>query len=379
MIKNAFLYRLVSEFPDFTATEEALHAAIFTPCGATQEKSTGWVPPRGHEHGALLESVGGQWIFKLQTETKKVPTQAANDKVSEKCKDIEAQTGRKPGKKEKREIQEDVRMAMLPMAFPVKRSTLIWIDPEARTLVVDAGSQSKADEAVTALVRSIDGLALQLINTQMSPAAAMALWLGTKEAPEGFTVDRECELKASDESKAVVKYGRHALDIDEVAQHIAAGKMPTKLALTYNDRVSFVLTEGLQLKKIAILDGVFEASSQAEHEDHFDADVAIATGELSKLLPALIGVLGGEVPVTEASKIETEVANPGAAPHTGDGPDPLYETAVALVRDNGKPSISFVQRHLRIGYNRAASLMESMELAGVVSAMDRSGSRKVLA
>ena len=295
MIKNAFLYRLVSEFPDFTATEEALHAAIFTPCGATQEKSTGWVPPRGHEHGALLESVGGQWIFKLQTETKKVPGQAIKDKVAEQCKAIEAQTGRKPGRKETRELQDDARLALLPNAFAARAATLIWLDPEARTLVVDAGSQSKADDAVTALVRSIDGLALQLVNTQMSPAAAMALWLGTKEAPEGFTVDRECELKACDESKAVVRYGRHALDIDEVAQHIAMGKMPTKLALTYNDRVSFVLTESLVLKKIAILDVVFEAASHAEHEDHFDADVTIATGELSKLLAGLVDVLGGVV------------------------------------------------------------------------------------
>ena len=78
----------------------------------------------------------------------------------------------------------------------------------------------------------------------------MATWLMTKESPNSFTVDRECELKASDESKAVVKYGRHPLDIDEVAQHIAQGKIPTKLALTWNDRVSFVLTSSMQLKKL---------------------------------------------------------------------------------------------------------------------------------
>ena len=380
MIKNAFLYRIVNPIESHVheTMDDLLRAAIFTPCAPSQEKSVGWVPPRGHEHGELIESVGGQWILKLMTETKKVPGQAVKEKVSEQCKTIEAQTGRKPGRKETREMQEDARLAMLPHAFPAKHATLIWIDPEACTLVVDAGSQSKADEAVTALVRAIDGLALQLIHTQMSPATAMALWLASKESPNSFTVDRECELKACDESRAVVKYGRHPLDIDEVAQHIAQGKMPTKLALTWNDRVSFVLTEGLQLKKIAVLDVVFESSGQAEYEDRFDADVAIATGELSKMLPALIGVLGGEVSVTEAPESETEGAQTGTAPHTGDGPDPLYETAVALVREKMKPSISLVQRHLTIGYNRAARLLESMELAGIVSPMDRSGSRKVL-
>ena len=120
----------------------------------------------------------------------------------------------------------------------------------------------------------------------------MAHWLSTKEAPAGFSVDRECELKACDESKAVVKYGRHALDIDEVSQHIAMGKVPTRLALTWADRVSFVLTDGLQLKKITFLESVFEGNRDSE-ADAFDADVAIATGEIRRLIPDLLETLGG--------------------------------------------------------------------------------------
>jgi len=111
-------------------------------------------------------------------------------------------------------------------------------------------------------------------------------------------VDRECELKAADESKAVVRYTRHALDTDEVTQHIAMGKMPTRLALTWGDRVSFVLTEGLQIKKVAFLDTVFEAAASSPgdgKDDNFDADVTIATGELGKLIPDLLEALGGEM------------------------------------------------------------------------------------
>ena len=76
------------------------------------------------------------------------------------------------------------------------------------------------------------------------------------------------------------------------------GKVPTRLAMTWSDRVSFVLTDGFQLKKIAFLESVFEgaAANPADgKDDNFDADVAIATGELGKLLPDLIGALGGEV------------------------------------------------------------------------------------
>jgi S-DNA-T family DNA segregation ATPase FtsK/SpoIIIE len=59
--------------------------------------------------------------------------------------------------------------------------------------------------------------------------------------------------------------------------------------------------------------------------------------------------------------------------------DPLYDQAVAIVIESRRASISLVQRHLRIGYNRAARLVEQMEVAGLVSPMESNGSRTVLA
>ena len=292
------MYRIVSGWPAAVApVEEALETDRFVECGASQEKSVGWLEPRGHAHGPLVEVVGGQWLFKLMMEVKVIPSSVVKRKVQDQLDHIEATTGRKPGKKEKREISDDARLALLPMAFTKQSSVLVWADPASGLLVTDAGSQGKADEVMTCLIKAMDGLVVQLINTETSPAAAMALWLSTKEAPPGFSVDRECELKAADESKAVVRYTRHALDTDEVSQHIAMGKVPTRLALTWDDRVSFVLTEALQLKKVAFLDTVFEnaASSPGDgKDDTFDADVAIATGELRKLIPDLLEALGGE-------------------------------------------------------------------------------------
>ena len=58
--------------------------------------------------------------------------------------------------------------------------------------------------------------------------------------------------------------------------------------------------------------------------------------------------------------------------------DPLYDQAVDIVLKNQRASISLVQRHLRIGYNRSARLIEAMEKAGLVSAMDGRGGREVL-
>jgi len=300
VFKNLMIYRLSAGWPiEQAALDDALGKAQFVECGASQEKSVGWVEPRGHAHGPMVEVIGGQWLLKLMMEVKVVPGSVVKRKVQDQLDHIEATTGRKPGKKEKREISEDARLALLPMAFSKQSSVQVWVDPAAGLLLTDAGSQAKADEVMTWLIKAVDGLVVQLVNTQTSPASAMSGWLSTKEPPQSFSVDRECELKAADESRAVVRYTRHALDTDEVSQHIAMGKVPTRLALTWADRVSFVLTEALQLKKIAFLESVFEGAAAASpadgKDDNFDADVAIATGELRKLIPDLLEALGGEM------------------------------------------------------------------------------------
>lgn len=202
-----------------------------------------------------------------------------------------------PREKEQRDIREEARRALLPMAFAQQSTVLVWVDPQASMLVLDAASQAKADAVMTCLVKAVEGLAVRLVDTQTSPSAAMALWLSTKSAPPGFTVDRDCELKAADESKASVRYTRHALDTDEVCQHVAQGKMPTRLALTWSDRVSLVLTEALQFKKVEILEGVLQEADSSPGDvadDNFDGDVALMTGTLRALIAQMMEALGGE-------------------------------------------------------------------------------------
>jgi len=299
VFKNIIMYRIDPAWsPTAAQVEDSLQSGRFVECGSSQEKSVGWIEPRGQANGPLLEAVAGQWIAKLMVETRALPASVVNRKAQERVAQIEAATGRKPGKKETRDLKDDIRLELLPMAFTKQSSSLVWIDRDARLLVIDAASQARADEVVTLLVQALPGFAVTLINTQISPVAAMAEWLLSLEAPAGFSVDRECELKAADESKAVVRYARHRLDTEEVQQHIKEGKMPTRLALTWDERVSFMLTEGLQLKKLAFLDVVFEATSASKNNaDDFDGDVAIATGELQKMLPDVLEALGGEMPV----------------------------------------------------------------------------------
>jgi recombination associated protein RdgC len=131
-------------------------------------------------------------------------------------------------------------------------------------------------------------------------------------------MDRECELKQPDSEKATVRYARHTLDIDEVGEHIKAGKLPTRLAMTWSGRVSFVLTEALTLKKIELLDVVLENAPQKGGKDDdggFDADVALTTGELRLMIPDLINALGGLQDRAQESSVKPEAAkSPTPAP-----------------------------------------------------------------
>ncbi len=301
------VYRLAPDWqPTVAAIGDALATVPFAECGATQPRAMGWVSPRGEAHGALVEAIDGQWLLQLMVESKLVPGAVIKRQVETLAAQIEKTTGRKPGKKETRELKDQALLDLLPMAFTKRASVKVWISPASRLLVIDAGSASRADETLTALTQVLPGLSAQLINTTQSPEAAMADWLVSGEPPTPFSIDRDCELKAADGEKPVVRYARHALDLPEIREHIAAGKRPTRLALTWNDRVSFVLTESLQLKKIAFLDGVFEGRV-ADGDEGFDANAAIATGELAPMIGELIDALGGE-------QVFGEAAAPAASP-----------------------------------------------------------------
>jgi recombination associated protein RdgC len=298
MFKNALVYRIDPwQPPALAELEERLAAARFTECGATQMESAGWVEPRGESHSAFAESIGGHWMLKLAVETKAVPGSVVKRRLEEELKKIEAETGRRPKGKRSKEIKEAIQHELLPRAFPKRGTTWVWIDPQAQRVVIDAASLKKADKVASMLVELLGGgMSLSLIQTEQSPATAMADWLIAREAPPGFSIDRDCELKQPDSEKSTVRYARHTLDIDEVQGHIEQGKRPTQLAMTWNDRVSFVLTENFAIKKLKLLDVVLEAAdSQGRDDGGFDTDVALLTGELGRLIPDLVDALGGEL------------------------------------------------------------------------------------
>lgn len=296
MFRHLILYRLAADWaPSFERLHAALQTTRFAPCGATEAVSAGWVPPRGEPGADLLESIDGHWLLSLRKEKRMLPGSVVRDRVALLAEKIEQETGRRPGRKQLKDLKEQATLELLPQAFTQTAHTRVWISPAQRLLVVDAPSISKADDVITMLVRADSSISVRLLQTVYPPAGCMTAWLMDGAAPEHLTVDRDCELKAADEMRAAVRYTRHNLNIDELKGHLTSGKMPTRLALTWRERVSFTLTDAMTIKGIKFLDIVFDGRSAPAKDEAFDVDAAIATGELSRLIPDLIEGLGGEL------------------------------------------------------------------------------------
>ncbi len=293
--KNIQIYRLSSPWaisPE--QLEDSLNAQAFAPCASMEMQSQGWGSPR--QEGRLVHVVNRQVLISLVTEKKLLPSTVINQVAKTRSLEMEEQQGFKPGRKQMREIKEQVSDELRPRAFSVRRNTAAWIDPVNGWLVVDAANPAKADEVLSLLRKSITDLPTTPLSVALTPVSAMTGWLTSGEAPYGFTIDQDAVLQSSSDSRATVRYVHHTLDQDDVRRHINAGKQCTRLALTWSDRISFVLTESLILKRLAPLDVIRDAGDPtAENdEERFDSDFALMTGELNRLITDLVAALGGE-------------------------------------------------------------------------------------
>lgn len=296
--KNLQIYRLPAGWkPSPEALETQLGRNRFNPCGPMDPQTKGWLPPT--DEPALAHAQGPYLLLSLAVEHKLLPSSVVNQTAQERAEELAVQQGYPVGRKQLKELRERVRDELMPRAFTRRRRTSVWIDTAGGWLVVDASNASKAEEVLEMLGKSLDEFPLTRLNTAMSPVAAITDWLAGGDAPGAFTIDRDCELKSPVEEKAAVRYVRHTLEGDDVRQHIAAGKLPTRLALTWNDRISLILTEKLEVKRVAFLDVVKEeAEKQAENAaEQFEADLALMSGEFSRLLPAIVEALGGKQPL----------------------------------------------------------------------------------
>lgn len=293
--KNLVVYRLPANWAvEADALEIKLSRQPLQPCGSFDMESRGWTCPR--DDGRVLYTLNRQWLLSFGVEQKLLPASVIRQVTQERAAEIAKQQAHSIGRKQMRELKEQVTSELLPRALSRRTATWAWIDPVNGWLVVDAAGDTKAEQLLETLLKAEDSLPVKRLETQRSPAAAMTQWLANRDPPTEFTIDQDLELRSADEGKATVRYVRHALEGKEIRDHIMGGKSATRLGMTWKDRISFVLTEDLHIKRLAFLD-ILKQEPGAETEDEselFDIEFALMTGELALFLADLVAVLGGE-------------------------------------------------------------------------------------
>ena len=296
MFKNLQVYRLPAPWAvNADQLASALATQAFTPASSNELLRQGFEPPR--EGGALVHAVAGQFLLQLKTEKKVMPAAAVRAVAKAKAAEFEEQQGFPPGKKAMKELKERAADEMLPRAFTVPSVTRVWIDPVNGWLVIDAAAAGKADDVIKLLLKAVDKMPLESLRVQSSPVTMMTAWLRQEASALEYdlTIDCDATLRSTGEGKAQVGLKNHSLDPEDIHQHLSAGKQCTRLAMTWNSRISFVLTESLVIKGVKPLDILKEVQAGAANEhERFDNDFALMAGELAKLLADLVGALGGE-------------------------------------------------------------------------------------
>jgi len=296
MIKNAIIYRVSGLPGTIDALDKALAAQAYAPCTPGQALSWGFAPPRGHAHGALAEAIGGQWIARFVVETRGVPGEAVAKRAGEKAAKIEREAGRKPGKREMRDLREEAHAELLPHAFSRIKTVWAWIDRARGLLVIDAASQTTADAALACMVNAMPGgFSAASLQTNRYPLGCMTAWLTEDGGPPGdLYLGRACELRADGGDPARTRISGQDLTTPEVRKQVKRGLLPVSVELS-NGRVRCTLTHVLQLRRIEILADARGDDGIESEEDVFDSTVALVTGELRALIDSLVDALGGEV------------------------------------------------------------------------------------
>lgn len=296
--KNLTLYRFTE---DFTLTAEALEQKLqqmpFRPCGKHEESSFGWSAPLGRNSEQLVHTTNGFMMFCAKKEEKVLPAAVINEMVAEKILDAEDREGRKLSKKERTAVKEAVCFELLPKAFAFSRQTYAYIAPQHGWLIVDASSAKKAEDVLSHLRKCLGSLPVVPPVTVEKPVNVLTQWLLTQQTPSDIVIEDECELRAPEQEGGIIRCKRHDLTLPEIKNHLDTGKQAIKLAVSWADRLSFIVDDTLSIKRLRFLDLVQDQAADVEAADaaeQFDADFSIMSLELANFLPRLMELFGGE-------------------------------------------------------------------------------------
>lgn len=296
--KNLMIYRLSREVTlNADDMEKQLSAFAYIPCGSQDMAKTGWVSPMGSHSDALTHAVNGQIMICARKEEKILPSPVIKQELQAKIEKLEGEQHRKLKKTEKDSLKDEVLHNLLPRAFSRFNQTNMWIDTANGLIMVDAASAKRAEDTLALLRKSLGSLPVVPLTMENPIELTLTEWVRSGELPAGFIIQDEAELKAILEEGGVIRCKKQNLISDEIAVHIEAGKLVTKLAVDWQERVQLVLADDGSLKRLKFADTLRDQNDDIERDDfaqRYDADFILMTSELAALVSNIIEALGGE-------------------------------------------------------------------------------------
>lgn len=293
--KNIHAYRFTRDIElPAELLEKQLSDFAFTPCGSQDMTKFGWCSAIGGD--AFLHSASGHYLLRAKREKKNIPSYVIKEAVDTKVAQLEAEQQRKLKKAERDTIKDEVIQTLLPRAFSKTSVTQVWIDLKAKLIFVDSASVQGAEDALALLRKTIGSLPVVPLCVQKPIELTLTEWVRSGELPVGFSLLEDAELKSVLEDGGVIRCKQQELGSDEIASHIDAQKLVTKLALDWQDRVTFTVCESGAIKRLKFADELREQNDDVNSEDveaRVDADFVLMTSEVSALINNLTDALGG--------------------------------------------------------------------------------------
>lgn len=289
----------------FEGVAEQVAAGIeqrpFVELTAAEVRSEGFISPAVGYPCAALQ--GDLLAFKVRIDSKRVPGSAVSSELAKRVERIFDQEGCRPGRKQQKEIKEQIIDEFILKAIPSVGFVEGWFDFKNKYLLVAESSSARVDSVLSLLIKSCPGLLIRPIKTKTNPPLVMTSWVLGQDAIGDVTLDDKAKIEFTSGGRASVS--SVSVTSDHVIQ-LADNNLGrvVELAITVDSKWSFVLTEDLVIKGLSHVD--IESEVTNSEDDTLFADALINTSTAAKIFAQLFEEFGGELLQEREEEVESD-------------------------------------------------------------------------
>jgi len=293
MFRSLRFYRLESPWPD---TEEQLSdqlaEAAFTPCSPFSERSAGFEAPTGGEGDPLCRRLGGCDLLSLRSQTRMLPAAAVNELLPARFAEFETRMGRAPGRKEQRQLRDEVYGELLPRALlRSQRIGGFHLASEA-LIAVDAGSPARAELFLEQLRKAFGTLQVRPLGFRQPLVGVLTQTL-LGQGPRELRLGRECRLQDPASARSSVQWLDMDLQDGQAQQGVRDGLRLQRLGVDYDEVLSCVIDQDGTLRKVKLPGADAAEIGDEDPLARLDAEFVMLTGSVRRLLTTLKQALNG--------------------------------------------------------------------------------------